>query len=50
MPAYRPVDNKVRNFLRRRNKVQSRGTRRFSDEVVFGELGVRVLEQYAEQR
>jgi RNA-directed DNA polymerase len=44
MPAYRAVDNyvyqSVRNFLRRRHKVQSRGTRRFSDGVVFGELGV----------
>ena len=44
MPAYRAVDNyvyqSVRNFLRRRHKVQSRGTIRFSDEVVFGELGV----------
>jgi RNA-directed DNA polymerase len=44
MPAYRAVDNyvyqSVRNFLRRRHKVQSRGTRRFSDEVVFGKLGV----------
>lgn len=42
--AYRAVDNyvyqRVRNFLRRRHKVPSRGTRRFSDEVVFGELGV----------
>jgi RNA-directed DNA polymerase len=42
--AYRAVDNyvyqSVRNFLRRRHKVQSRGTSRFSDEVVFGELGV----------
>ena len=44
MLAYRAVDNyvyqKVRNFLRRRHKVSSRGTNRFSDEVVFGELGV----------
>jgi len=44
MPAYRAIDNhvyqSVRNFLRRRHKVPSRGTRRFSDEVVFGELGV----------
>ncbi len=42
--AYRAVDNyvyeRVRHFLRRRHKVHSRGTRRFSDEVVFGELGV----------
>ena len=44
MPAYRAVDNyvyqSVRNFLRRRHQVQSRGTGRFSDEVGFGELGV----------
>jgi RNA-directed DNA polymerase len=42
--AYRAVDNhvyeSVRHFLRRRHKVQSRGTSRFSAEVVFGELGV----------
>ena len=42
--AYRAVDNyvyeSVRHFLRRRHKVQSRGTSRFSGEVVFGELGV----------
>jgi RNA-directed DNA polymerase len=42
--AYRAVDNyvyhSVRHFLRRRHKVQSRGTTRFTDEVVFGELGV----------
>jgi RNA-directed DNA polymerase len=42
--AYRAVDNyvyqDVRQFLRRRHKVQPRGTRRFRDEVVFGELGV----------
>ncbi len=42
--AYRAVDNHVydcvRHFLRRRHKVQSRGTTRFTDEVVFGELGV----------
>src|SRR5262249_55162192 len=42
--TYRAVDNyvyqSVRHFLRRRHKVQSRGTTRFSDEVVFGTLGV----------
>jgi RNA-directed DNA polymerase len=42
--AYRGVDNcvleRVRHFLRRRHKVPSRGTACFSDEVVFGELGV----------
>ena len=44
LTAYRAVDNyvleRVRHFLRRRRKVQSRGTVRFSDQVVFGELGV----------
>jgi RNA-directed DNA polymerase len=44
MPAYRAVDNHVydraRAFLRKRHKVQGRGTRRFSDDQVFGALGV----------
>jgi len=31
---------RVRNFLRRRHKVPTRGTRRFPGETVFGELGV----------
>jgi RNA-directed DNA polymerase len=42
--AYRAADHyvyhKIRGFLVRRHKVSSRGTRRFSDPVVFGELGV----------
>jgi RNA-directed DNA polymerase len=42
--AYRAVDHyvydRVRNFLRHRHKVSSRGYSRFSDAVVFGELGV----------
>ena len=42
--AYRAVDNYVleraRHFLRRRHKVQSRGATCFSDDMVFGELGV----------
>jgi len=42
--AYRAVDNyvyqSVRSFLRRRHKVSSRGTTRWADTVVFGELGV----------
>jgi RNA-directed DNA polymerase len=45
--AYRAVDNhvyhSVRHFLRRRHKVQSLGTRRFSGEVVYGEYGVLLL-------
>ena len=44
MPAYRAVNNAVyeavRHFLVRRHKMSSRGTRRFPDRVVFGELGV----------
>jgi RNA-directed DNA polymerase len=42
--AYRALDrhvyDHVRHFLVRRHKVQGRGTRRFSYETVFGELGV----------
>jgi RNA-directed DNA polymerase len=42
--AYRAVDNHVyaavREFLTRRHKVPTRGTRRFSDKVVFEGLGV----------
>jgi RNA-directed DNA polymerase len=44
MPSYRAVDNhvydRVRAFLRKRHKVQGRGTKRFSDAQVFGELGL----------
>jgi RNA-directed DNA polymerase len=44
LPAYRAIDNhvyeRVRNFLVRRHKIKGRGTERFSDHVVFGELGV----------
>lgn len=42
--AYRAVDqhvyDRVRNFLRRRHKVSTRGTGQFPEERVFGELGV----------
>jgi RNA-directed DNA polymerase len=42
--AYRAVDNyvldRVRHFLKRRHKVPSRGAFRYSDDVIFGELGV----------
>ena len=42
--AYRAVDNfvqtVVRNFLQRRHKVSGRGTRRFSDAVIYSERGV----------
>jgi RNA-directed DNA polymerase len=48
--AYRAVDNyvyeRVRHFLRRRHKVRTRGTERFSAEVVFGELGVVRLRRF----
>ena len=44
LTAYRAIDHHVydhvRHFLVRRHKVQGRGTRRFSREHVFGELGV----------
>jgi len=47
--AYRAVDHyvadSVRHFLRRRHKVSSRGTTRYSDNVVFSELGVLQLRQ-----
>ena len=36
----RYVYDRVRHFLRRRHKVHSRGTDRFSREAVFDELGV----------
>jgi len=49
--AYRAVDNYVwdraRSFLRRRHKVPSRGTERYSGDVVFGELGVFRLRRFA---
>lgn len=42
--AYRAVDRftetAVRQFLQRRHKVPGRGTRRFPDSTIFGELGV----------
>jgi RNA-directed DNA polymerase len=42
--AYRAIDNyvhhAVQDFLQRRHKVSGRGTRRFSDAVIFGQLGV----------
>jgi RNA-directed DNA polymerase len=42
--AYRAVEHyvyeRVRNFLRHRHKVQSRGSSQFTDGVVFGKLGV----------
>jgi RNA-directed DNA polymerase len=44
MPAYRAIDNhvyqSVRNFLRRRHKVQSRGTTRFSTKGLVAQPAV----------
>jgi len=37
------VGERVRHFLRRRHKVPSRGTRRFPDVKIFGELGIERL-------
>src|SRR6202163_3283445 len=46
--AYRAVDeyvyDSVRQFLRRRHKVSSQGTRQFPEERVFGSLGVMRLQ------
>lgn len=45
--AYRAVDNyvlhAVQDFLQRRHKVPSRGTRRFTDKRIFGERGIQRL-------
>jgi RNA-directed DNA polymerase len=45
--AYRAIDNfvdqAVRNFLQRRHKQCGRGTRRWSNDVIFGQLGVQRL-------
>lgn len=45
--AFRAIDNHVqdivRSFLCRRHKVPTRGTKRFPDWVIFGELGVTSL-------
>jgi len=47
--AYRAVDNhvyqSVRHFLRRRHKVQTRGTNRFPADAIFGDWGVLRLRQ-----
>jgi RNA-directed DNA polymerase len=49
LQAYRAVDNhvydRVRRFLVRRHKAPGRGTRRFSREEVYGELGVLLLKR-----
>ena len=34
------VCDRVRGFLQRRHKVPTRGTRRFSDQYIYGRLGV----------
>ena len=50
-PAYCAIDHhvatRVRHFLVRRHKVPSLGTRRFSDETIFGKLGVVRLRKLA---
>jgi RNA-directed DNA polymerase len=50
-PAYTAINHhvvtRVRHFLARRHKVLSRGTRRFSSETIFGELGVLRLRKLA---
>ena len=47
--AFRSVDRytyeRVRDFLARRHKVAGRGTRRFSCDAVYGELGLLRLER-----
>jgi RNA-directed DNA polymerase len=47
--AFRGIDRyvyeRVRDFLARRHKVAGRGTRRFSMEIVYGELGLLRLER-----
>jgi RNA-directed DNA polymerase len=47
LQAYRAIDHhvydRVRHFLVQRHKVQGRGTRRFSRDAVYGELGVLLL-------
>lgn len=48
--AYRAVDQyvaqRVRHFLRRRHHVPTRGTRRYSSERIFGEMGVFHLRRF----
>ena len=34
------VEERVRHFLRKRHKVSSQGTRQFSTQRIYGELGV----------
>ena len=50
-PAYSAIDHhvaaRVRHFLTRRHKVPLLGTRRFSDETIFGRLGVIRLRKLA---
>jgi len=51
-PAYRAIDryveDRTRDFLRRRHKMTSQGVKRFSGKAIFGSLGVRKL--YTPQR
>ena len=43
------VYDRARNFLRKRHKVQGRGTDQFSREHVYGELEVRCLRRERRQ-
>ena len=47
--AFRGIDHyvyeRVRDFLAKRHRMQGRGTRRFSLNVVYGERGVLCLER-----
>jgi RNA-directed DNA polymerase len=47
--AFRSIDRyayeRARDFLARRHKVAGRGTRRFSCDVIYGELGLLRLER-----
>ncbi len=49
LPTFRNVDRyvyeRVRDFLARRHKMAGRGSRRFSCEVVYGELGLLCLDR-----
>ena len=44
-PSINHVEDRVRNFLRRRHKTPGRGTRCFSGDRIFGELGVLRLQR-----
>lgn len=43
------IEDCVRNFLRSRHKLEGRGTRRFSREKIFSEIGVIPLERWGKR-